>query len=549
MTSTLVRDRPALRQVIDVRTPSGQHYRWAEDETGKAPERTPGAVSFSSTAPGGFDSFSCTLPRDPVRDYQDLERLSTITVYDGAGGIVWQGRLEQAPRVSGSQMAITPAAVGWQAHLEDNKSVSMVYVDRDLSAWTGISNARRANIATTDIQDWTLDTDISTGIPAISEELHGPQTAPRTPRVEVWYDAGAGNTIASIYYDYLCQNASAYFNLQLFNSDDDNTTDDSSANLVGGGVMSGTGTWTPATARRFAMLFFNIAGALTGDGINIFANWRRLTLWGDHGLAKRGTAPDDGLYASDVIEHAVSNWAPMLGIGTITDSGFVIPQLAFKEPTTVADIISTVNRYHLWDWMVWEGPTFYYYPRGSGRSWRARVGPAQLQEHGPDVARLWNGVLVRYEDVDGTTRTVGPPGATGVNATSTYLADSDPTNPATVRGINRWDLLDMSGISTQEGAIEVGRRFLVESKALDTSGQAQLVGHVEDDKGYTWPASHVRAGDTVQFVDAADSSARRVVSASYDHDSRTTSVDLDAPPDALAALLDRLQVVLVPLGL
>ena len=48
--------------------------------------------------------------------------------------MAWQGRLERAPRVSGDQMAVSPAAVGWQAHLEDDKSAVEIYVDRDLIA-------------------------------------------------------------------------------------------------------------------------------------------------------------------------------------------------------------------------------------------------------------------------------------------------------------------------------------------------------------------------------------------------------------------------------
>jgi hypothetical protein len=125
--------------------------------------------------------------------------------------------------------------------------------------------------------------------------------------------------------------------------------------------------------------------------------------------------------------------------------------------------------------------------------------------------------------------------------------DSDTENPANQLGIKRWTKLQM-GTSTAAGATEVGRRFLEETKALDSSGRARIVGHCQDSHGVTHPCWRIRAGDTISFVDAGDSSARRVVSASYDHASRSCSVDLDAPPDSLSALLERLDVVLVPLG-
>jgi hypothetical protein len=58
-----------------------------------------------------------------------------------------------------------------------------------------------------------------------------------------------------------------------------------------------------------------------------------------------------------------------------------------------------------------------------------------------------------------------------------------------------------------------------------------------------------RAGDEIAFVDASDKSYRRIIRTEKDHDSRTVSFDLDAPPEGLAQLLERLGVVLVPLGI
>ena len=115
-----MRDRAPLRLTVDVETPGGKHYRWAEDEL--EPERVFSGLQFSSTIPGGFETLSLTLPRKPTVDYDDLEPLSTITVRDAGGQIVGQYRLEATPRTSGEQMAFTPSAVGWQAHLEDDKS-------------------------------------------------------------------------------------------------------------------------------------------------------------------------------------------------------------------------------------------------------------------------------------------------------------------------------------------------------------------------------------------------------------------------------------------
>jgi hypothetical protein len=128
------------------------------------------------------------------------------------------------------------------------------------------------------------------------------------------------------------------------------------------------------------------------------------------------------------------------------------------------------------------------------------------------------------------------------------LKDYDPENPANKLGIVRRDLLQM-GTSTAAGATEVGRRFLEQTRLLDRSGRATLTGWVEDDRGVLHPYSRVRAGDSIVFVDASDKSERRIVKVDHTRSSRSCTVDLDAPPEGLQSLLERLGVVLVPLGL
>jgi hypothetical protein len=196
---------------------------------------------------------------------------------------------------------------------------------------------------------------------------------------------------------------------------------------------------------------------------------------------------------------------------------------------------------------VWDHKTFHWDPsRAPRKRWRARIGPARLEESGPQVERLWNSILVQYQDVDGSTRTVGPPGS-GADTETVLLVDNDPENPANRLGLNRRDLLQ-TGTATPASAIEIGRRFLEETKQLDSAGRAQFIGHVEDDRGMLYPYTAPRAGDTVEFVDAAHGGERRIIQTEKDPASKTCSVELDAPPQALEALLERLQADLITLG-
>ena len=107
---------------VEVETPSGRRYRWAENEVD--PSRVPTGLRFSDTMPGGFESLDVTLPRKTQVDYADVEALSTIRVLGASCDLAGEYRLERAPRSSGESVAISPSAVGWQAHLEDNKQFS-----------------------------------------------------------------------------------------------------------------------------------------------------------------------------------------------------------------------------------------------------------------------------------------------------------------------------------------------------------------------------------------------------------------------------------------
>jgi hypothetical protein len=286
---------------------------------------------------------------------------------------------------------------------------------------------------------------------------------------------------------------------------------------------------------------------------------------GDQGLPIRtdAVAPGQlagGYYASDMIFHAVTRYAPTLqasyapsvasgaASATIQQSGFVVPHASFLERTTAGEIVRQLARFGLQDWAVWDDKTFWFHDRGArGRKWRARVEQTHLEETGPQAERLWNSVIVQYQDVDGTTVTAGPPGS-GSSVVDGSLFDPDPDNPANKLGITRRALLTISTALPQQ-AIQLGRRFLEEQKLLDSSGRASIVGHIESDRGVLFPYWAVRAGDYISFTNASDTSYRRIVRTDKDSSTYTCSVDLDSPPEGLQSLLERLGAGLSDLSL
>lgn len=551
--SLRVRERPPLRVTHSIETPSGRMARWAEDEP--RAENIPSDLRFSDTMPGGFERCEASLPRQPARDFPDLERLSTWRVHDAAGEIVSETRLERAPRVSGDRMAISPAAVGLQAHLEDTKGQG-VYVDRDFSHWIGASAQRRINAlgfgTPEDAEEHQVQTD--TGEPALSTGLTGTWAQRRQCEANYSSPVDLGALKARWKRSSVIDSANADWEWQTFLAENDVFSGalSSSGNLraAGPGIAEIVNT---AAGQRHAMVRLR---HLTSTGTAGVAGTRYeiwftvLAVYDRHGLPLYGgltatTAP--GVLASDVIAHFLAQFCPLLKFttgpqGTIQPSAFVIPHLEFRDRTTPAEMLRQANRFELRDWAVWDNKTFHYHRRGArGKNWRARVGPSGLHETGQSVERLPNVAYVSYRDVAGSTHTVGPPGS-GAHTEDDRLKDSDTENPFNKLGIEK-PVEAQIDVSVGPAAVEIGAKLLEELKALDSSGQADLIGHVEDDRGIWHPVTHVRSGDTVTFVDAADPSPRRIVKKAYSHRSvPTAQIDLDAPPEGLEALKERLDI-------
>jgi hypothetical protein len=552
----LARERPPVRLSVNVETPSGYSARWGADDP--SPQNQPQGLTISSTMPGGFESFGCTLQRDPRHTYPDLEELSTITV-SGLGGaqIAWQGRLEQLPDTGGSQAQVSPAGSGYQNALQDNNSAAMIYVDQSLGSWQGPSLGRQVYLVGESRQfgTETVGNDPA-GNPAIILEIDDSWVSPFLPIAEAWYNAGTAGTIGAVYYNYSpgaqISTSDTNWGMGVFLSPDDLAD----GGYAGGEIALGGATGVLTGAFPYALIQQSYGSTPAGqDGASLQTFWR-LAVVGNHGLAIQGSWPSTiGVLASDVAGQALGRWAPEIAFttgpnGTVQPSQFVIPQLAFTTPTTASAIVQQIVQYELLDWAVWEGPQFWMNPLGESartRNWRARMGECQLQDAGPDITRLLNGVLVQFTNVDGTSGTVGPPGSSA-QTTDPSLLDTDPQNPANQAGIDRWGTLQM-GTTTPAAAIQVGARYLEAQAVLNTAGQASLVGHCQDDNGVYWPAWMVRAGDTLTVVDAADTSARRITSSSYADATKTNALTLGQPPDSTVALLERLSAVIQPLGL
>lgn len=543
-------DRLAVR-IVDPQT-GATIARWAEDES-KA-ENVISGLTKGGEMPGGYKESGCSLSRDPRVDWPDLQTYWDYIIEGPGREVIWEGRLTQKPESDGERMVVEPKAVGHQAALEDrNGLIGPGFIDCDLSKWGDASTQRKIITAQAGRNE---NGQVSTGWQGSGE--NGPGVQMSWPTIEtnedyaqVFYDSN-GVPIGALYFDI------SFFNgigegwvFQPFLGNDDliQANFDAGPSFVSTSAVNQAVTASAAT-RKFAMLEGRYTGTFEGNP-NALMQWRPVIV-GDQGLALQGEWPKVGFTAKQMLEYAIPLYTYLsVDSEAMEEEGVVIPQAWFSDPGNMATVVKELTKYELLDWFVKKGKVFQVrFPGTYGRRWQAYAGPSELKGAGEDGQRLWAEIVVRYQDVDGSTRTVGPPGS-GANTESEALKITDPDHPAVKAGIPREDLLDLQSISTPERALEAGERWLALANELTNAGTATLRGYVMDDKGVYRPVSQVEAGDWIRFPDAGSNGTgyRKITTDSYSHDSRQCDITLDAPDDAIPALLERFQAALIPLAL
>jgi hypothetical protein len=352
---------------LSVERANGMTVRWGPDELDAVD--IPTGLSFGTSIPGGFKDLSCELLRRIDLDYDDQTLFDTVKVLGPGNIVVWEGRMHAFPRSHGDGPSITPQAVGWNAHLKDDPSFSIIYIDRDLSGWQGASRARRIVHLTAGrtVGDPATAPDPTSTLTALQLTLTGPWATAAV--VEAWYDAGPGNLVSNVYWDRTSHSEaasqpSATFEFYAGYSNDDNNPFVQTADLHTTTADTEAQSNAASSAARFA--YFRWQHSAVNAAASEYTSFlRRLAVYGTHGLTGAGTAPDDGFYASDIVAHIVSTAAPMLTYstgadGSIEPTSFVIPHLVFRDPTTAEDAIMATNAFHLYEWGVWEDREFFF---------------------------------------------------------------------------------------------------------------------------------------------------------------------------------------------
>lgn len=545
------------RLAITLSTPAGVLKRWADDEPDV--EDIPIDLTLSSTVPGGDADVSCALLRDMAFRDSDLRNRNRLVVQGPGAEDVWRGYLTKTPD---TKTQVSPAGVGDVGKLKGDPTLRMIPVDRDLSHWKGYSAARELLLLAGKFwgyEEASPGTDPTDGFAALVMSITAPATNPPNKVCEAFYDAGQGLTVKQIFWERksnstVAGSPGAIFFFQAGVADDDKLTnlEQIADTHTAEADSDPAAAWTPTTPRRWASLRWGREGEQTGSAVHKSFVRKLAVIGGEVPTTNDPKTGVPGVLGPDVLKAILNKAGGGIGYDSdsIEGSQFVIPHLAWLEAITAEQGILDVNRFFRNLWGVYAGKLRWASPETFGDLWHVRRDEgADPQFNGPDSDQEYNGVIVKYDDaLTGARGVVGPPasqlkGPSGLSTAT--LLDSDPYLPLNEWGERKWAVVE-AGLTSEAGAIRLGELFLQGLQARVTSGSIEIQAwQVYDATGARYPAWAPKAGDRLLVDDEPNAAERLIVEASYKHAGRTASLTLDSPPDALEALQERLQVVLV----
>ncbi len=533
------------------------------DSNAASPGDRPRGIQFSTQLGSGFTTGGYNLSRAIDRDNVDQNLLDSVRFVSSSGDIAYEGFIGAMPRSMDDTHTLTVSTAGWMASAAD-ESFTEVFVDRDMSAWGPPSRTERvADIAAgfTD-HDPQVVTDAN-GYPSVRLEFRGPWAAGSLPISHAFYDAGPGNFIGQVIYQWtrganVNAPADANWLWQIFTLTTDNLAGgfDTPTAINAAGPGFGTFTATPGV-RRFAALRFYYTVAAPGTLLAYNIDFYRVAVIGDHGLSLIATTDPLGIVgtatygvtASDVIRWVCGTYCPMLNTAGVQSTTHSIEHLVFKERTKPYDAFLKVNSWHLWDLAVWENRTLYFAPIDlTDWDWEVRhdeIGTT-IGLQGDSYESLRNGIIVQYTNVD-----TGNPGVL-LPANYAELRDESVDNPANVHGRNMYgEPFVIPFPCTTANALELGRVRLREDNQPKAPGSFTVHDQIRDREGNWQPVWKVRSGQRVRLTSSVNLSdrPRLIAETSYSHDGRSLTIGVDSTLRNLEGFLDRTQTALTAAGL
>ena len=523
-----------------VTTGTGTVLRMGPDEPD--PGWVPMGISFESQVPGGWKQASFNLARMIDEDIP-LRLLDEVEIIDEHAQTVYEGRIVKLPRQHGDTFLLGVECLGWASHMLDDKAVPYFYVDRQLGGWQPPSLARRVAMGAVPV-----DADYSSSVEGGYLQFEGSsgKAVLQFSATELHYQAPASSTIDKVMYRGTEANVGSVEAATLWTDAQDTHSSTSSTALTLDDTLR---TATPAVAERYAFMRA-MAGPAHTPSAALNRRFSKLAAYGDNGLTSAAISGEpDGYYIDDVLAHALALACPKLNFstgdgGSIERPGFVISQAADNDLGPVERIVLDLNKYTLYDWLVYHDRTFFYRPPDPDRLvWEARLDRGvHLTLEGDDAEHVYNGAIVKYEVPTLGARVAGPVGS-GLDLESELLGDEDPENTANAHGYPAKQIeLNVSFPTLDDHAVILGAAYLAQAALPARSGDITVTGSCRHPTMGDRPAREILAGDSVRLSDHPADVARRIIAVRHTDDDQKTVLSVGNDIDRVDAILERLGV-------
>lgn len=516
------------------------------------------SLTFSNVDPGGFEIASIGLAGNLAAGIRPNAEVRIML----GGEVAWHGRVNAIGEDDAEDAATyTVDCVGYGAVLSDSANFRMVFVDRDLSRWTAPSSKRQLTLVTApwgncDNGPEVLH-DVATGLPALRTGFSDAWTQAASG-VESYYDAGVGNLVGSVAYDWAklstVDNTNVNWSWKVgVSTDDVLTTATQTGNLSAAGPSLGQ-VYTAPTPSRYAFLQLLFSGAGGSAGTIFGINWSNLAVHGNHGITKRGSAPQ-GYYPGDIASYVVSqaapSWPQIIGTDSLT---YVCYHSVYRDPGPHETVVDDMANLLGWHWGVWEPvtvdsgtrqPIFYFTPRPASPTFTLRRRTlTQLSAPKLQLDQLYSSVVVKYTDASGTA------GSVTVAVANPFLAEAGASRVLMADG-------GLMGGGVTEATAYGNMLLALAQAAARGSGSAITPAVVEVPDGTYKPAALIKAGrDRVRIVDLPDSGpfdvadsrrfdtfrVKRVESTLQSDGTLQTRIEFDGGADLMEVLTARLAI-------
>lgn len=514
----------------------------------------PMGITWSSVLPGGWKDASFNLRRRIDEDVP-LRLLDEVVILDEHGQTMYEGRIVKLPRQHGDDYLLGVECMGWASHLLDDPSVPYFFVDRDMASWQAAGLNRRVQHGT---NGW--DVDYRASVDGAFMQFEGPG------------DAAGGRTIlqnSAALLEYKCPVGTVAAKMMYRGTEANVSTNGNSVAAAGvltddNDAMSSTSSYSMTlddTLRTVTITtperYLEMRALATANNTPTAPFTRRLSklgVYANHGLTSVAISGEpDGFYIDDMFAWALARGAPKINYTTSATSTepsiqrptVVVPHACDNSLGTVERIVLDLNKYVIWDWVVYDNRTFFYRPPDPDRlTWEARLDQgAFLDLEGDDVERAINGVLVSYTTFDGTSKVAGPTGS-GMDVESSLLGDTDTEATVNAHGYTRkWvDYPVNFSLADDSYAPIIGAAYLAQTQLPSRSGNITIRGNVGHPTKGDRPAREIKAGDWIRVSGHPADVARRVISVSHSDDDRSTTVSVGNDLNKVDAMLEQVQL-------